>query len=109
MSYNIRPTPTFQKQFRKLLKKYRSLTDDILILRRTLLEKPTQGTPLGKNCFKVRLAISSKNKGKSGGARIITHVQIVDDTVFLLSIYDKSTKSNLNEGELDTLLLEIDD
>ncbi|WP_373515636.1 hypothetical protein [Persicitalea sp.] len=72
-------------------------------------ENPDQGTSLGKNCFKVRLAISSKNKGKSGGARIITHVQIVDDTVFLLSIYDKSAKSSLNEGELDSLLSEIED
>jgi len=108
MSYSIRPTPTFQKQFRKLLKKYRSLTSDILKLQDSILESPNQGTSLGKGCFKVRLAISSKNRGKSGGARIISYVQVVDETVFLLSIYDKSVKSSLDEGELDTLLLEID-
>jgi len=64
---------------------------------------------LGKDCYKIRMAISSKNKGKSGGARIITNVHIVGETIYLLSIYDKSQKSNLDEGELDALLLEIID
>ncbi len=108
MSYNIRPTPNFQKQFKGLLKKYRSLTNDIMKLQNSILENPAQGTSLGKSCFKIRLAISSKNKGKSGGARIITHIQVVDETVYLLSIYDKSAKSNLDEGELDALMLEIE-
>lgn len=101
--------PSFQKQFKSLLKKHRSLKKDILQLQESLLENPIQGNSLGKNCFKIRLAISSKNRGKSGGARIITHVHIVGETVYLLSIYDKSTKSNLDESELDALLLEIDD
>lgn len=74
-----------------------------------LMKNPTQGTPLGKDCYKIRMAISSKNKGKSGGARIITNVHIVGETIYLLSIYDKSQKSNLDEGELDALLLEIID
>ena len=54
------------------------------------------------------MAITSKNRGKSGGARIITNVHVVGETVYLLSIYDKSDKSNLDEGELDELLKEID-
>lgn len=73
------------------------------------MENPIQGTPLGKDCYKIRMAISSKNKGKSGGARIITNVHIVGETIYLLSIYDKNQKSNLDEGELDALLLEIID
>ncbi|WP_373513364.1 hypothetical protein [Persicitalea sp.] len=109
MSFNIRPTRTFQKQFKQLLKKYRSLTLDILVLRSNLAANPVQGTSIGKNCFKIRLAISSKNQGKSGGARVITNVHIVGETVYLLSIYDKSSKGNLDEGELERLLLEIDD
>ena len=108
MSYNIRPTLAFQKQFRKLLKKYRSLTNDILALQASLLDSPIQGTPLGRDCYKIRMAITSKNRGKSGGARIITNVHVVGETVYLLSIYDKSDKSNLDEGELDELLKEID-
>ena len=99
MRYSIRPTPTFQKQFKSLLKK------DMLAFQEALSENPVQGNPLGKSCFKIRLAISSKNRGKSGGARIITHVHVLGETVYLLSIYDKSTKSS----ELDALLLEIAD
>jgi len=101
--------PTFQKQFKKLLKRYKSLINDINELQMLLMKNPTQGTPLGKDCYKIRMAISSKNKGKSGGARIITNVHIVGETIYLLSIYDKSQKSNLDEGELDALLLEIID
>lgn len=108
MSYSIRPTPAFQKQFRKLLKKYRSLANDILVLQASLLDSPTQGTPLGRDCYKIRMAITRKNRGKSGGARIITNVHIVGQTVYLLSIYDKSDRSTLDEGELDELLKEVD-
>ena len=50
------------------------------------------------------MAISSKNKGKSGGARVITCVKIVDDTLFLLSIYDKSEQANIPDDEIDAVL-----
>lgn len=108
MSYEIRTSSAFQKQFKKLWKRYRSLPDDLRALKISLNSDPTQGAPVGKNCYKIRLAITSKNKGKSGGARIITSVHIVGKTIYLLSIYDKSSKSSLDEGELDALLLEIE-
>jgi len=70
-----------------------------------LLEvNPQQGTPIGNDCFKIRLAISSKGKGKSGGGRIITHVQVNKNRVFLVSIYDKAEQDNLNDKELLELL-----
>ncbi|CAN5873801.1 hypothetical protein BH11BAC7_BH11BAC7_16560 [soil metagenome] len=31
-------------------------------------EYPQVGTSIGNNCYKIRLAISSKGKGKSGDA-----------------------------------------
>jgi hypothetical protein len=62
------------------------------------------GTPIGKNCYKIRIAISSKGKGKSGGARIITHYVITDKTVYLLSIFDKSERENLTDKEIKELL-----
>lgn len=65
---------------------------------------PQQGTPIGNDCFKIRLAISSKGKGKSGGGRIITHVQVNKNRVFLVSIYDKAEQDNLNDKELLELL-----
>jgi hypothetical protein len=70
-----------------------------------LLEvNPQQGTPIGNDCFKIRLAISIKGKGKSGGGRIITHVQVNKNRVFLVSIYDKAEQDNLNDKELLELL-----
>ena len=68
---------------------------------------PDQGVPLGDNCFKIRLAIQSKGKCKSGGARIITNFIIEASTVYLLSICDKSEKESLSDKELNELLLKI--
>ncbi len=67
-------------------------------------ENPVQGTPLRNNCFKIRIAISSKGKGKRGGARVITHIVISDDTVYMLSIYDKSGKDILTLNEIKELI-----
>lgn len=107
MSYNIIAVPTFRKELKKLAKKYPSLKTDLAVLFESLEENPKQGTSLGKNCYKIRLAISSKGKGKSGGARLITHFVIADETVYLLSIYDKSDKENLTDKELEELLEEV--
>lgn len=75
-----------------------------------LEENPQQqGTPLGDNCYKIRISISSKGKGKSGGARVITHIVVKDLTVFLLTIYDKSEKENITDKELQELLSQLDE
>jgi mRNA-degrading endonuclease RelE of RelBE toxin-antitoxin system len=107
MSYNIIAVPTFRKELKQLVKKYHSLKTDLALLFESLEENPIQGTYLGKNCYKIRLAIASKGKGKSGGARIITNFVISDETVYLLSIYDKSSKESLSDKELDELLQEV--
>jgi len=65
-----------------------------------LQEDPKMGTALGNNCYKIRMAISSKGKGKSGGARLITYVQVIKTTIFLLSIYDKADAANISDKEL---------
>jgi mRNA-degrading endonuclease RelE of RelBE toxin-antitoxin system len=109
MNFEIKTIESFDRQIKRFSKKYPSVKKDFTNFLETLAENPTQGTPLGKDCYKIRMAISSKNKGKSGGARIITNVHVVGETIYLLSIYDKSQKSNLDEGELDALLLEIID
>ncbi|WP_317164159.1 type II toxin-antitoxin system RelE/ParE family toxin [Psychroflexus aurantiacus] len=59
---------------------------------------------LGNLCFKTRLAIKSKGKGKSGGARLITYVLISESSVYLVSIFDKTDKANLTDKELKDLL-----
>ena len=98
------PSPKFDREIKRLAKKYRSIPQDFRILLQLLQANPTMGEPLGKDCFKIRMAISSKNKGKSGGARVITCVKIVDDTLFLLSIYDKSEQANISDDEIDGVL-----
>lgn len=107
MSYNVIAVPTFRKELKKLAKKYYSLKTDLAVLFESLEENPLQGTSLGRNCYKIRLAISSKGKGKSGGSRVITNIVIADETVYLLSIYDKSEKENLTNKELAELLEEV--
>ena len=107
MSYSIRTISVFEKQTRRLSRKYPSLKNELLLLVDSLKKNPQQGQSLGNNCFKIRLAIKSKGKGKSGGARLITHLMIADKIVYLLSIYDKSEKADLSPGELKLILSEI--
>jgi hypothetical protein len=59
--------------------------------------EPICGAALGNNCYKVRIAIASKGKGKSGGGRVIIHVKVTRNKVYLLSVYDKSEQSNITE------------
>ena len=89
MRYNIIPTPDFKKFFKKLYKKHPSLKEDINGLIEKLEVDYTIGIPLGDNLFKIRLAIESKNKGKSGGARIIYFLLSDDNEIYLIHIFDK--------------------
>jgi mRNA-degrading endonuclease RelE of RelBE toxin-antitoxin system len=108
MSYNILPLPPFEKQIKRLVKKYPSLKSEYLSLIESLEKNPNQGSNIGNNCFKIRIAIASKGKGKSGGARVITHVVIEDKTIYLLFIYDKSEQSDIQDKELKMLLSSIE-
>ena len=73
----------------------------------SLEENPQQGSPLGKDCYKIRLAITSKGKGKSGGARVITHVYIFRKTVYLLSVYDKSEQANIPPSVIEAMIQQL--
>ncbi len=107
MNYNVKTIAIFERQAKRLIKRYPSLRVELMELIQVLKKEPVQGKSLGKNCYKVRLAISSKGKGKSGGARIITNLVVIDSIVFLLSIYDKSEKSSISDKELIALLKQI--
>ncbi len=109
MSYELIAIPNFKREIKKLAKKFPSLKNDFAQLLESLQEEPAQGTPLGNNCYKIRMAISSKGKGKSGGSRVITHLKVSQTTVYLLSIYDKSDQENISDNELKELLKEIPD
>ena len=108
MNYNILVTSNFKRESKALIKKYHSLKNEIDDLIEALEKEPDSGTHIGKNCYKIRLAIKSKGKGKSGGARVISLLRIVNEEVHLLSIYDKSAKETISQKEIDFLLKEID-
>ncbi len=104
MALKLELTARFQKEAKKYLKKYPSLKEELALLRNNLNKNPYLGTPIGLDCFKIRLAIQSKGKGKSGGARVIMHLHITETTIYLLTIYDKSEKENIKESELKDIL-----
>ena len=93
----------FERESKRLIKKYQSLAQEISDLIMGLADNPLQGEPLGKDCYKIRLKIKSKGKGKSGGARVVTCVKVIAETVILVSIYDKSEREDIADG----LLLEL--
>jgi mRNA-degrading endonuclease RelE of RelBE toxin-antitoxin system len=104
MSYNILPTHQFEKELKRLVKKFPSLKTEYSNLIDSILESPKIGTLIGNNCYKIRLAIASKGKGKRGGARVISHLYVATETVYLLTIYDKSEKADLKPNELKEMI-----
>lgn len=92
MNYEVLTISVFDKQIKKLSKKYPSLKIEYQDLIKRLESEPTQGTSIGKNCYKIRLAISSKGKGKSGGARVITNIYVEKEvSICSLSKSEKET------------------
>ena len=109
MSFEIVYSDNFLREIKKLFKKYKSLKNDFTVFLENLENNPLQGDELGQNCYKVRMKIASKNKGKSGGARIITYFVTEENEVFLLSIYDKSEQENISDKSIKVLIKNISD
>lgn len=108
MSFEIIPTPNFSRELKRLAKKYPSLKMDFQNLIQGLKENPFQGIELFKSCHKIRFAIKSKSKGKSGGGRLITHIIVSENKVFLLHIYDKSENESVSDVFLRSLLRDLE-
>lgn len=96
----IKVTEIFLKCAKPLAKRYRSFRQDYLALLDELEKNPQLGTDIGGGYRKVRMAIASKGKGKSGGARVIT-LDLVErqGCLYLIYAYDKS--------DADSVKLEI--
>ncbi|SFU07468.1 RelE toxin of RelE / RelB toxin-antitoxin system [Algoriphagus locisalis] len=107
MSYKVLVTNTFQKDTKRLFKKYPSIKSDLQHLIESLETDPTQGTSLGNNLYKIRLSIGSTGKGKSGGARVISLVKIIREEGFLIALYSKSEKSSISMEELRELITKL--
>ena len=104
---DVKASVKFERESKRLHKKYTSLANEIEELRKELRTNPTKGVSIGHSCYKIRLAIKSKGKGKSGGARVITYYYIYGNTVYLLSIYDKAVQENISEKTVVDALLEM--
>jgi mRNA-degrading endonuclease RelE of RelBE toxin-antitoxin system len=107
MSFEIVVTERFSRAAKALKKRYRSFEQDLGLLIESLEKQPVQGIEIRPNCYKIRIAISSKGKGKSAGARVITYIEVQDKKVFMLLIYDKSDRVSITDAELDEILKEI--
>ena len=110
MIVDIRLGEEFKRQFKRLKKKYPSLTEDLKIFSLDLRANPQQGVPLGARLYKVRMAIAAKGKGKSGGARVITYRLLATQEhieITLLTIYDKNEIDNLSDDYLRSLVKDL--
>ena len=109
MNCEIIATPNFKKEVKPLVKKYSSLKGELEELLQQLVQNPITGTQIGSGAYKIRLAVKSKGKGKSGGMRVITYVELSiaiesPTQVFLLSIYDKSEVASISKEEVKRLI-----
>lgn len=114
MTVIVRVSKSFKIAAKPLLRNYPALQKDLQKLEAELIKNPTLGTSLGHNIYKIRLKVTSKGKGKSGGARVISLIERnlfaeVDATeqeisVNLLMIYDKSDTAAITDKELKDLI-----
>ena len=109
-SIEIEIAKSFDRESKRLMKKYKSLKTEITDLINKMQVDPFQGADLGGGVRKIRLPIESKGKGKRGGARVITHtdivLQLMSGKITMLYIYDKSERSTISDKEIQKLLKE---
>jgi hypothetical protein len=108
VNYKVKTVPYFDRQAKRLARKFVSFKSELIELIDSLQSDPKQGIPLGNDCYKIRIAVKSKGKGKSGGLRVITHIIAIREHVYLLTVFDKSEKESISEPDLLSLLEMID-
>lgn len=104
MNLNITSLDSFNRDIKKLFKKYKNIATDLKELKSILQNNPTAGVELGKNCYKIRLANSSIPTGKSGGFRVIYYYLDEQNNIYLMSIYSKTELANISEEKLLQIL-----
>ena len=107
LSVSIIPSDEFVRQAKRLLKKHKTLIDDLEELQQLLLTNPFIGTDLGGGMRKIRLKVGSKNKGKSGGFRVITFNVVETEEavlVYLVTLYDKSEYASVSDRYVDQII-----
>lgn len=110
MNWEVKTVEAFDKEAKRLSKKYKSLPQDLSEFLKEIKKNPFCGTEICPGVRKIRIAIKSKGKGKSGGARIISYVTYIDPQngkIYLLYIYDKGEASNIRNEFLIDLLKDL--
>lgn len=111
MNFEVLPTPNFERAVKLLAKRHRSLKQDLLKFAKSLQDNPFQGVELSPGIRKIRMAITSKGRGKSGGARVITYTVLAaekEGTVYLIDIYDKVDYSTVDVAIIRKVIEEGD-
>ncbi len=107
LMFQVIPTPRFQKESKKIVRKYPGFRSDLSRLIDSLSTQPVQGDHLGEGIYKLRISISGKPSGKSYGARIIYAIISVRNQVHLLSVYDKSDKKDILSSEVKEMIKQV--
>lgn len=107
MIREIRFAEEFNRAFKRLKKRYRSLPADLKQLLASLVADPLQGKELYDGMRKVRLSFTSKGKGKRGGGRVIIQLTASQTSLTFLYIYDKSDMDNVSDDFLDEIIVEV--
>ena len=110
MSLEFVPSDYFATELKRLAKRYRGLADDYEAFLNSLKGNPMQGTEIAPNIRKIRMPITAKGRGKSGGARVITYNAIVaeqEGKIYLLLIYDKADASNIKMNVVKEIIKDL--
>lgn len=110
MSLEFVPSDYFATELKRLAKRYRGLADDYEAFLDSLKENLLQGTEIAPKIRKIRMPITAKGRGKSGGARIITYNALVaeqEGKIYLLLIYDKADASNIKMNVVKEIIKDL--
>jgi len=101
---DIEETETFTRAVKKLQKRFKNIQEDCNEFTQKINITDDLGTHLGSGIYKVRIANSNKQSGKSSGYRLISYLKLIDKKLYFMYIYDKSDLDNISEKEIDTLV-----
>jgi mRNA-degrading endonuclease RelE of RelBE toxin-antitoxin system len=104
---NIEETDTFSKALKKLQKRFKNIETDCDTFLQGIQTVEHLGIHLGNGVYKVRMANSDKKSGKSAGYRLISYLKLLDGTLYLMYIYDKSDLDSVSEKQIDELIKKI--
>lgn len=112
MTVQVFTSDEFVRRAKRYAKKFKSFTADFSTFLSLIKENPYQGIDLGGGKRKIKLNVASKNKGKSGGFRVITYnvVENVNEAtidVYLITVYDKSEYSSVSDSYINQIIEEL--